>query len=185
MLFSLKLENKIKLLNCDYRELTSSYDKLVSIEMIEAVGKEYINEFIKKCSYLLKDNGVMLIQSINILDQRLKSYSQNVDFIQKHIFPGGFLPSLTLLSDKFTKLTDLVIRDVHDIGLDYAQTLQDWHINFKNNFYKIRNDGYDLRFYRLWEFYLNSCEAGFLERNCSATQILLTKRDHLGKISRI
>ncbi|MCB0421382.1 MAG: class I SAM-dependent methyltransferase [Bdellovibrionales bacterium] len=179
-----KLQDKIQLLKKDYRDLTGKYDKIVSIEMIEAVGKDYLSGFLVRCNNLLKSEGLMLIQSINILDQRMQSYARGVDFIQKHIFPGGFLPSLTEMAKILTEKTDLTIRDIHDIGLDYAKTLDCWFQSFSENFQQIKGQKYDERFYRLWEFYLKSCEAGFLQRNCSATQMILSHKDYFGTIKR-
>lgn len=124
------LEGKVTLLKEDYRNLKGTYDKLVSIEMIEAVGKQFLPSYIKKCESLLKSGGLMAIQAITIADQRYDYYSNNVDFIQKYIFPGGFLPSVTSLTQATTKYSDLVTRDLFDIGLDYAKTLNEWHHRF-------------------------------------------------------
>ncbi|WBA10227.1 SAM-dependent methyltransferase [Salinivibrio kushneri] len=169
------LEDKITLLQQDYRDLTGEYDKLVSIEMIEAVGKEYLNTFVRQCQALLKPNGLMAIQAITIADQRYEHYSRNVDFIQKHIFPGGFLPSVSVLLSHLTTQTDFVIRDLKDIGLDYAQTLADWHTRFNQQSEVLRDYGYDDRFARLWRYYFCYCEGGFKERTISAVQLLLSR----------
>ncbi|WP_026376957.1 SAM-dependent methyltransferase [Aestuariibacter salexigens] len=169
------LQDRITLLKKDYRLLEGTYDKLVSIEMIEAVGKEYLPTFFKKCSSLLKDSGLMLLQSITIDDRRYDSYSNSVDFIQKYIFPGGFLPSQLVINKHLKQHTDLMIRDLHDIGLDYARTLRDWHHAFMDNFELLKQDGYDNRFARMWQYYLNYCEGGFLERTISTVQLVLSK----------
>ncbi|OOF18882.1 SAM-dependent methyltransferase [Salinivibrio sp. IB574] len=169
------LQNQITLLKEDYRDLDGEYDKLVSIEMIEAVGKEYLDTFVKKCQSLLKPEGLMAIQAITIADQRYEHYSRNVDFIQKHIFPGGFLPSVNVLLDHFTAQTDFVMRDLKDIGIDYANTLADWHQRFNQNADTLQTFGYDERFARLWRYYFCYCEGGFRERTISAVQLLFSR----------
>lgn len=169
------LQNQITLLKEDYRDLDGEYDKLVSIEMIEAVGKEYLDTFVKKCQSLLKLEGLMAIQAITIADQRYEHYSRNVDFIQKHIFPGGFLPSVNVLLDHFTAQTDFVMRDLKDIGIDYANTLADWHQRFNQNADTLQTFGYDERFARLWRYYFCYCEGGFRERTISAVQLLFSR----------
>lgn len=171
------LGDKITLLKKDYRDLEGQYDKLVSIEMIEAVGKQFLTTYIKKCESLLKPNGLMAIQAITIADQRYERYSNNVDFIQKHIFPGGFLPSVSVLLDQFTRQSDLVVRDLKDIGLDYAKTLQQWHQRFNDNLNALAELGYDERFARLWRYYFCYCEGGFRERTISTVQLLLSRPD--------
>ncbi|MCC4222375.1 cyclopropane-fatty-acyl-phospholipid synthase family protein [Vibrio campbellii] len=165
------LEGKVTLLKEDYRNLTGTYDKLVSIEMIEAVGKQFLPSYIKKCESLLKSGGLMAIQAITIADQRYDYYSNNVDFIQKYIFPGGFLPSVTSLTQATTKYSDLVTRDLFDIGLDYAKTLNEWHHRFNQAESEVRSFGYDDRFVRMWRYYLSYCEGGFLARTISAVHM--------------
>ncbi|CAH1532861.1 Cyclopropane-fatty-acyl-phospholipid synthase [Vibrio owensii] len=165
------LEDKITLLKEDYRNLTGTYDKLVSIEMIEAVGKQFLPSYIKVCESLLKSGGLMAIQAITIADQRYDYYSNNVDFIQQYIFPGGFLPSVTSLTQATTKHSDLVTRDLFDIGLDYAKTLNEWHLRFNRAESEVRSFGYDDRFVRMWRYYLSYCEGGFLARTISAVHM--------------
>ncbi|MGR5408365.1 class I SAM-dependent methyltransferase [Vibrio sp. PNB22_8_1] len=165
------LEDKVTLLKEDYRNLTGTYDKLVSIEMIEAVGKQFLPSYIKVCESLLKSGGLMAIQAITIADQRYEYYSNNVDFIQKYIFPGGFLPSVTSLTQATTKYSDLVTRDLFDIGLDYAKTLNEWHHRFNQAESEVRSFGYDDRFVRMWRYYLSYCEGGFLARTISAVHM--------------
>lgn len=178
------LEDKITLLKKDYRDLEGTYDKLVSIEMIEAVGKEYLKTFFETCDRLLKPSGLMLLQSITINDQRYASYSSGVDFIQRYIFPGGFLPSMQKISEMTTNHTSMVMRDCHDIGLDYADTLKDWHRDFILNSENLATAGYDELFRRMWEFYFCYCEGGFRERTISAVQIQLSKPEFYGSITR-
>lgn len=169
------LQQHITLLRQDYRQLEGQFDKLVSIEMIEAVGKEYLPTFFKTCAARLKANGLMLLQAITINDQRYDSYSNGVDFIQKYIFPGGFLPSQLMINQQLKQHTDMMMRDQQDIGLDYAATLMHWRQNFDNAETELLRDGYDQRFIRLWRFYLAYCEGGFRERTISTVQLLLTK----------
>lgn len=179
-----QLAEKITLLKKDYRELDGSYDKLVSIEMIEAVGKRYLTSFFEQCQARLKPNGIMVLQSITIRDQRYQSYQRGVDFIQKHIFPGGFLPSLTVLLEHFTDNTAMQVMDVHDIGLDYACTLNHWRQNVQQAQSELQELGYDERFFRLWNYYLQYCEGGFLERATSTVQVVARGCEHKGSLSR-
>ena len=179
-----ELEGKITLLKDDYRDLTGQFDKLVSIEMIEAVGKKFLPTFFQQCNNLLKHDGLMLLQSITIADQRYDSYSKNVDFIQKHIFPGGFLPSQFVINQHFKTYTNMMIADLQDIGLDYAYTLRDWRNNFNDNQNKLSQLGYDDRFKKLWRYYLSYCEGGFLERAISTVQLVMCKPGYRDALSR-
>lgn len=169
------LSDKVTVLKQDYRDLEGQYDKLVSVEMIEAVGRQFMATYFKTCSRLLKPSGKFALQAITIADQRMKSYAHSVDFIQQHVFPGGFLPSLTMITEMFTKHTDMVVRHVDDIGFDYARTLRDWREKFNAAHPQLKEHGYDERFGRLWNFYLSYCEGGFLERSVSAVQLVATK----------
>ncbi|KLV03337.1 cyclopropane-fatty-acyl-phospholipid synthase [Photobacterium aquae] len=169
------LQDRITLLLSDYRDLEGKYDKIVSVEMVEAVGKEYLTTYLKKCQSLLKPDGLLALQAITIADQRYDSYSKGVDFIQKHIFPGGFLPSVNVLSSQFTQHTDFVIRDLKDIGLDYARTLSDWHQGFNRSIEMLKQQGFDDRFIRMWRYYLCYCEGGFLERTISTVQLVASR----------
>lgn len=179
-----KLTSQITLLKKDYRELEGRYDKLVSIEMIEAVGKQYLTSFFELCQRRLKPEGLMVLQAITIRDQRYQSYQRGVDFIQKHIFPGGFLPSLTTLLENFTHHTQLQVMDVHDIGLDYARTLNDWYANVQKSHDELSKLGFDERFFRLWNYYLQYCEGGFLERATSTVQVIARGEKHTASIAR-
>ena len=169
------LENKITLLLEDYRDLTGQYDKLVSIEMIEAVGHEYYDNYFAKCSSLLKDDGLMLIQAITITDQRYQQAKRSVDFIQRYIFPGGCLPSNEIIAQCVSRNTDMMIVNLHDIGFDYAKTLAEWRKRFHANLDTVKSMGFDDVFCRMWEFYLCYCEGGFAERAISASQIVFAK----------
>ncbi|MDN3651925.1 cyclopropane-fatty-acyl-phospholipid synthase family protein [Thalassotalea ponticola] len=172
---SLGLEDKITLLKKDYRDLTGQYDKLVSIEMIEAVGYEYMDNFFSQCNQLLKPGGKMLIQAITIADQRFDYYLNNVDFIQRYIFPGGFLPSLELMSKKLKEKTDMVLHQLDDFGLDYAKTLRCWRMRFLASWQELLKFGYDERFKNLWLYYLCYCEGAFLERSTSTVHFVARK----------
>lgn len=171
------LEDRITLLLKDYRDLTGQYDKLVSIEMIEAVGHEYYPTYFSKCSSLLKDDGLMLIQAITITDQRYEAAKNSVDFIQKYIFPGGGLPSNTVMAQCIANCTNMTLVDLHDIGLDYAKTLADWRERFHQRIETVRRQGFDDVFCRMWDFYLAYCEGGFRERVISTVQAVMAKPD--------
>jgi cyclopropane-fatty-acyl-phospholipid synthase len=172
------LQDKITLLLRDYRDLNGQFDKLVSIEMIEAIGHQYINTYFKKCSELLKPEGMMLIQAITIADQRYKAALKEVDFIKRYIFPGCFIPSNTAMQNAITESTDMRVQDLEDIGFHYARTLHDWQKRFFANIEKVKALGYPDEFIRLWEFYLCYCEGGFAERATSNVQLLLVKPEN-------
>lgn len=125
----------------DYRNLSGQYDKLVSIEMIEAVGHEYLQTFFTTCSQLLKPTGKMLIQAITIADGRYEKYRKGVDFIQKYIFPGGCLPSVAVMTGHLAQSTDLVVQEIDDIGLHYARTLNDWNVAFEQSWDELQSLG--------------------------------------------
>ncbi|WP_437884092.1 class I SAM-dependent methyltransferase [Pseudomonas sp. LRF_L74] len=169
------LEGRITLLLKDYRDLAGQYDKLVSIEMIEAVGHRFLPTYFKQCAHLLKDDGLMLLQAITIRDQRYQQATRTVDFIQRYIFPGGALPSMQKMLDVISHDTDLNLHHMEDFGLHYARTLRLWHDNLRQARHTLEQLGYDDYFYRLWEFYLCYCEGGFLERSIGTAQLLLAK----------
>lgn len=173
------LSDKITLLKQDYRELTGQYDKLVSIEMIEAVGHEYLPTFFAKCNSLLKPTGLMVLQAITFNDQNYQNYIKSVDFIQTHIFPGGCLLSNQELTTQFRDQTDMVIKQLHDYGFDYAHTLRDWREAFMGQQNDIKALGYDEAFIRLWNFYFCYCEGGFLERTIGVVQLTAVKPDNI------
>jgi cyclopropane-fatty-acyl-phospholipid synthase len=173
------LEDRITLLFDDYRDLNGSYDKLVSIEMIEAIGHQYFDTYFRKCSELLKPDGMMLLQSITIADQRYRQARKSIDFIQRYIFPGGCLPSVAVLGDSIARRTDMRIFHLEDIGPHYATTLQHWRKRFHAQADKVRQLGYPERFIRMWEYYLCYCEAGFRQQSIGTVQLLLTKPQSL------
>ena len=165
------LQDKVQVLLCDYRDLTGEYDKLVSVEMIEAVGKTFLPEFFRTCQARLRPGGKMALQAITIQDQRYRDYSKSVDFIQRYIFPGGFLPSITAMNELMTRHTDFVVRNLFDMGPDYARTLTHWRTRFLHAWQEIEKLGFDERFRRMWLYYLGYCEAGFNARTISVVQL--------------
>lgn len=172
------LTDRITLLLEDYRNLRGHYDKLVSIEMIEAVGHQYYDEYFARCSKLLKPNGLMLLQAITIADQRYEAAKNSVDFIQRYIFPGSCIPSVTALINSITRRSDLRLFDLEDIGPHYATTLQRWRENVLQQGEQLHALGYRREFLRMWEFYLCYCEGGFLERAIGDVHMLLAKPEN-------
>ncbi|MGQ0442125.1 MAG: class I SAM-dependent methyltransferase [Methylophilaceae bacterium] len=173
-----KLQDKIIILLNDYRDLNGQFDKLVSIEMIEAVGHHFYDTYFAKCAHLLKPNGMALIQAITITDQRFESAKSSVDFIQRYIFPGSNIPSATALLNSMTKASDLKLFDYEDIGPHYATTLRHWRENFFAKIAQVRQLGYSDEFIRMWEFYLCYCEGGFAERALGDAHLLLVKPEN-------
>ena len=171
------LSDRITLLFEDYRDLRGQFDKLVSIEMIEAVGARYLDTYFAKCSSLLKPTGAMMLQAITLQDQFYDKALKSVDYIQRFIFPGSFIPSVTAIADSVTRVTDMKLFNLEDIGPHYAPTLKAWRERFFANIDKVRALGYPESFNRLWEFYLCYCEGGFAERQLGNVQMLLTKPD--------
>jgi len=169
------LGERITLRFDDYRDLTGSYDKLVSIEMIEAVGARFLDTYFSKCASLLKDSGAMLLQAITIQDQHYRAALRSVDFIQRYVFPGSFIPSVSAIGDSLRRATDMKIFHLEDIGPHYARTLALWRRNFFDNLAAVRRLGLPEQFIRLWEFYLCYCEGGFAERQLGDVQMLLTR----------
>lgn len=171
------LEQRITLLQSDYRDLESQYDKLVSIEMIEAVGHEFHDTYFSKCCELLKKDGLMLLQAITIADQHYERAKKTVDFIKRYIFPGGCLTSVTAMSDTLTRVTDMRIVDLEDIGPHYATTLRRWHERFSDSIDEVRGMGFSEEFIRMWQYYLCYCEGAFMERAIGNVQMLMMRPD--------
>lgn len=169
------LQDRITLLLKDYRELEGRFDKLVSIEMIEAVGSQYYSTYFSVCNALLKPDGLMLIQAITISDQRYQQSLKEIDFIKRYIFPGGQLPCNSIITHHVASDTDMQLIGLEDITLDYAETLRHWRLRFNRNLDSVRSQGGDSRFIRMWEFYLCFCEGGFRERVIHTAQFLLAK----------
>ena len=169
------LDDHITLLKKDYRDLSGQFDKLVSIEMIEAVGHQYLDTFFRSCSNLLKENGMMLLQAITMTDQVFDRHKRNVDFIKRYIFPGSCIPSITAMSRSIARASDLKLFHLEDITPHYARTLRTWRERFFANVDKVRDLGLPETFIRMWDYYLSYCEAGFAERYLGDVQMLLTK----------
>ena len=175
----LNLEHKINLINKDYRLLDGKFDKIASIEMIEAVGHKYVPDFFKKINSLLNDNGLFAMQGITYNDQKFDIYKHSVDFINKYIFPGSCLISVFQVSEIIKKNTNLIFNDLEDITFHYAKTLSIWRENFNNEIENVKKLGFSNSFINLWEFYFVYCEAGFREQNIGDYQFLFTKKEGL------
>lgn len=169
------LADRVTLLQRDYRDLEGRFDKLVSIEMIEAIGHQYLDTYFGKCASLLADDGMALIQAITIEDHRYEQALHSVDFIKRHIFPGSFIPSIHAMQGAIARSTDLKLFHLEDIGPSYALTLRHWRQRFLARVDEVRALGYPPRFVRMWEFYLCYCEGGFIERSIGDVQLLLTR----------
>ena len=169
------LEDRVEVLFEDYRNLTGRYDKLVSIEMIEAVGHAYYRQYFSGCASLLKDDGLMLLQAITVPDQRFEYAQRSVDFIQRYIFPGGSLPSHEVILSTVKQHTDMLMVGMQEIGEDYARTLEDWRERFQARIDQVRELGFDDTFIRMWNYYLCYCQGGFEERIIGTSQILFAK----------
>ncbi len=169
------LQDQVTLLLNDYRDLEGTYDKLVSIEMIEAVGHEYFPNFFRKCSSLLKPDGLALIQAITIDDRQYEVAKNTVDFIQRYIFPGGCLPSISIMNEMVRDHTDMRVTHLEDLTRHYALTLQHWRHAFLDRLDEVRNLGYSEEFIRMWEYYLCYCEGGFHERFIGVVHLMFAK----------
>ncbi len=169
------LEDRVELLTEDYRDLSGQYDRLVSIEMIEAVGHDHLDLFFKRCGELLKPDGLMALQAITIADRFYEAQTRSVDFIKRYIFPGSCLVSPTVMCAAATRTTDLGLVHLEDITPHYAETLRQWRLRFLDNIEKVRALGYPERFMRMWEFYLAYCEGAFAERYIGNVQAVFAK----------
>nr|WP_227662981.1 cyclopropane-fatty-acyl-phospholipid synthase family protein [Marinobacter daqiaonensis] len=169
------LQDRVTLLFDDYRDLEGQFDKLVSIEMIEAVGPQFLDSYLSQISRLLKPDGLALVQAITMPEQRYHRALKNVDFIQRFIFPGSFIPSFGAILGSVRRETDLVLTHAEDFGFHYARTLRDWRERFMAKAGELESLGYDEAFRRLWHFYFAYCEAGFSERAIGVNQLVLAK----------
>ena len=172
------LGKKIRVLKEDYRNLNQKYDKLVSIEMLESVGHEFLETYFSVCSRLLKPDGIMLIQTITISDFLFKQYIGSMDFIRKYIFPGGSLPSVATILDSTAKSTDLTLFHAESFASSYARTLSSWYQRFTDKKEKVFAQGYSMQFVRLWEYYLKYCQIGFEERVIDVHQFIFKKPEN-------
>ena len=169
------LQDRVTLLLEDYRDLQGQYDKLVSIEMIEAIGAPFLDTYFGKLGSLLKPDGLALVQAITIEDHRYASALRSVDFIKRHVFPGSFIPSIAAMLDSKARSTDLALVQLEDFGSSYARTVQAWRERFMARLPEVRTQRFDERFVRMWEFYLAYCEGGFRERSIGVAQLLMAK----------
>lgn len=174
------MQDRVTVLLSDYRNLEGQYDKLVSIEMIEAVGPQYLNTYFTTVGRLLKPEGLALVQAITIEDHRYAQAVRTVDFIKRFIFPGSFIPSIAAMLAAKTRSTELALVHLEDFGPSYARTLHDWRERFLAQREHVRGQGFDERFIRMWEFYLAYCEGGFLERSIGVAHLLLAKPGYRG-----
>jgi len=172
------LQDHVTLLLQDYRDLQGTYDKLVSIEMIEAIGAQYLDTFFGKLGSLLRPGGQALLQAITIEDHRYVQARDSVDYIKRFVFPGSFIPSLEAMYGAKTRASDLQVVHQEDFGLSYAYTLRAWRRRFMTRLPEVRAQGFDERFIRLWEFYLAYCEGGFLERSIGVSHLLMARPTH-------
>ncbi len=173
------LSDKITVVLKDYRLLEGKFDKIVSIEMLEAVGAEFYNTYFKKCSDLLKKDGIFAVQVITCPDSRFESLKNGVDWIQKHIFPGSLLPSVAAINRSVNETSDLTLVDLKDIGLDYAHTLNIWFTEFNKKSDKVKALGFDDHFIRKWNYYLCYCEAAFAMRNINVMQMVYARPNNI------
>ena len=169
------LSDKITILLQDYRLIKGQFDKIVSIEMLEAVGHKYFEAYFSKCNELLKKDGILAIQVITCPDSRYENLRKGVDFIQKHIFPGSLLPSVGIINQTINKTSDLTLVDLKDMGLHYARTLSLWAEGFNQKLTEVKNMGFDERFIRKWNYYFNYCEAAFKSRNINVMQMVYAR----------
>lgn len=169
------LNDHVEVLLRDYRDLDGRYDKLVSIEMIEAIGHQYLDSYFGKVGALLEPDGMALIQAITIEDHRYAQALRAVDFIKRYIFPGSFIPAVSAMLESAARTSDLKLFHLEDIGPSYALTLAAWRERFHAHITQVRALGYGERFVRMWDFYLAYCEAGFRERSTGNVQMLLVK----------
>lgn len=170
-----KLAGQIEIKLEDYRKLTGRFDKIASIEMLEAVGDEYLETYFAKCHELLKPAGLLALQMITCPDSRHESLRKNVDWIQKHIFPGSLLLSVHRVNEALRRTGDLFLHDLKDLGLSYAETLKRWRLRFNQNEEAVRAMNFDTCFIRKWNYYLSYCEAAFAMRNISVVQAIYTR----------
>lgn len=166
------VSDRVQLLESDYRDLHGQYDKLVSIEMVEAVGEQFLDGYFRRCGRLLRPGGKFAMQAIVMPESRYGVYRRRTDFIQKYIFPGGFLPSVAALQASAGRTTNLRIDTLEDMSMHYARTLQLWRERFFDRLDDVRELGFDDRFIRMWEYYLCYCEAAFREQAVRVVQIV-------------
>lgn len=173
------IEESVDVMLKDYRDMKGQFDAVIAVEMFEAVGREYFDVFFKKCEELLTLSGVLVMQIITMPDQRYESYCKGTDFIQKYIFPGGHLPSVSKILDVTTNHTKLNLLHMEEFTEHYAKTLNIWHKNFNEKLDEVKGLGFDEYFIRMWRMYLCYCEAGFLTRNINLVQLAFTRYENV------
>jgi cyclopropane-fatty-acyl-phospholipid synthase len=173
------LSDKVEIKLMDYRKIEGKYDKIVSIEMLEAVGAKYLKTYFAKCWQVLDKNGLLALQVITCPDSRFDAFKKGVDFIQKHIFPGSLLPSVGGINKAINQTGQLSLIDMKDLGQDYAKTLRLWSENFNACLSEVRSQGFDDKFIRKWNYYLSYCEAAFAMRNINVMQMLYSAPNNL------
>ncbi len=169
------LTHKVDIIIRDYRNIEGQFDKIVSVEMLEAVGHNYLEIYFAKCAEVLKPNGILAFQVITSPDSRYQSLRRGVDWIQKHIFPGSLLPSVAIINKAINNTSDLTMVDLKDLGLDYAKTLKLWFEEFNHKLNEVKELGFDEQFIRKWNYYLNYCEAAFEMRNINVMQMVYAR----------
>ncbi|MET0572758.1 MAG: cyclopropane-fatty-acyl-phospholipid synthase family protein [Pedobacter agri] len=175
------LEDRVSIIIQDYRKIEGTFDKIVSIEMLEAVGHQYLETYFEKCQSLLKKDGIFAFQVITSPDSRYDKLRNGVDWIQKHIFPGSLLPSVSAINKAINNTGDLTMVDLKDMGLDYAKTLHLWYLEFNKHLDKVKALGFDENFIRKWNYYLNYCEAAFAMRNINVMQLVYTRPNNTSR----
>lgn len=176
-----KLTDKINILLKDYRLIEGKFDKIVSIEMLEAVGHKFLEVYFKKCNDLLKKDGILAIQVITCPDSRYESLRNGVDWIQKHIFPGSLLPSVSTINKAINNTSDMTLVDLKDMGLHYARTLSAWQKEFNQQLSEVKKMGFDERFIRKWNYYFSYCEAAFEMRNIHVMQMVYARPNNTNR----
>lgn len=175
------LDDRVTVAVTDYRDVEGQFSKVVSVEMVEAVGHQYLDDYFRALARLAAPDGLVVLQAITIADRQYQSALHSVDFIKKHVFPGSFIPCVSALVDSAARRTDLVLVNLEDIGADYALTLRAWRERFEAARPRLEELGFDERFRRLWRFYLTYCEGGFLERAISDVQLVFAKANYRGR----
>ncbi|MCW3084204.1 MAG: Cyclopropane-fatty-acyl-phospholipid synthase [Bacteroidetes bacterium] len=175
------LSDKINIVLQDYRLLEGQFDKIVSIEMLEAVGAEFLDVYFKKCNDLLTKGGILAIQVITCPDSRFESLRTGVDWIQKHIFPGSLLPSVSAINKSINNTGNMTLVDLKDIGLHYSKTLALWRDQFNAHLAEVKQLGFDERFIRKWNYYLSYCEGAFAMRNINVMQMVYARPNNINR----
>lgn len=174
------LTDKIEIRMQDYRKIEGQFDKIASIEMLEAVGDKYLETYFAKCTSVLKPGGLLAFQMITVPDHTYRDLLRGVDWIQKHIFPGSLLLSVSRVNEAIQRVGSLFMHGMEDLGSGYARTLREWHVNFNGVLEEVRGLGFSEAFIRKWNYYLKYCEAAFATRNISVVQAVYTKPWNLG-----